>query len=647
MATVQSWDRDEFKKQMAKRLKRCKSHREQWEPQWRLNERTCYYDNSRRPDGVSVTEDNLIRIDGTNTAETTETEMAVNYAWKFLRFIHSQMSANPPSVLCRPTSTDPSDRSKADAADRLVRHAIYDEEMQELFDLANLKCLTYGTAWIKVVWDPNAGDTFEFDDKTSELTMQGDVRTYSPSTWDVWCDPDARCWKENRYLFERVRMPVDEAKFLWGQSADEIDRYMQASSDTNDSELEDWEDKEEVVEVYCYVEKALPVNGMAGRKACCLADGTLLGEPGKNDNPGQVLGFAIETDIDVPDQIYGKSFIEYVYKLQLLLNKLDTSFVDNIAAHNVVRMILPTGCEVEDESLSNSSWDYITITGNSATGPYFVPAAQLMPDAHKLRENLISAIQELAGVNDSMMGVQKREMSGFSMQTAIDAGNQTRRRLFNKYTACVRSVFTMYLAEVRENWSDPRKILVLGKEKAFEAADLSGADIDGGFDLVCEYGASLSLDPARRREEIMQLMPAFEKAGVPTKTILSMLKLNELEGMYDRMQMAADRQKEEFEEMVATGRYIEPKELQDHAGRLDYAYMYLESAEYKYLASDAQGMIEKQVLAREQLAKQAALKGQAGQPPAAGAGPVGGLPAAAPAQMAPAPETVPQAPAVA
>jgi hypothetical protein len=625
MATVQALSRGDLKPYLCKRLKRAKKYRERLEPQWRLNEKTAYYHNSREPDGVTLTEDNLIRIDGTSTADTESTEMAVNYSWKFLRFIHSQMSTNPPSVVCRPTSSDPGDRNKADAADRIVRHAILDQDMPELFDQGNLKCLTYGTGWFRVMWDPDAGDTFEFDGDSGELTMAGDVRVYSPSTWDVWIDPDAKCWRDVRYVFERITMPLEEAKFRFQGEIEDIEKFVKTRG-TDESELDDWQERDDVVEIFYYVEKALPINGMAGRMAFCLEDGTILGEPSKNTNPGEVLGFAIETDIDVPDQVYGKSFIEYVYKLQELLNRLDTNFVDNIAAHNVVRMVLPQGCEIEDESLSNSAWDYVTITGNAGNGPYYAPAASLMPDAHKLRENLISAIQELAGVNDSMMGVQKREMSGFSMQTAIDAGNQTRRRLFNKYTACVRDVYRMYLAQVRENWKDPRKILVLGKEKAFEAADLSGADIDGGFDIICEYGASLSLDPARRREEIMQLMPIFEKAGVPTKTVLTMLKLNELDGMYDRMGRAADRQREDFEEMIATGKYIEPKELQDHAGRLDYAYDWLESAEFKYLDDEAKGLIERHVLEREQYAAKAATKGQAGAPTAAPGLPATGQP---------------------
>ena len=621
MPKVQAWSAEDFKKNLAKRLKYAKKYRENLvEEQWRRNERCAFYWNGRSPAQVTLTDDNLTVFEDASVEGTTDTpECTISFAWKFLRFIQSQMSANPPSVIARPTSTDPSDREKADAADRIARHAYQDKDMQEVFDLANLKCLTYGTGWIKVVWDADAGDTFDFEQETGNLIMTGDILVYSPSTWDVWIDPDARTWRDCRYVFERIEMPVEEAHFRWSAHKEEIDKFVKKRhTDVNRSEIgSDFREGEEIVEVYAYTEKGLPINGTAGRQAFCLEDGTVLGKPTKNQNPGAVLGYAMETDVDIPDQVYGASFIQWIERLQDLLSRLDTSIVENVAAHGVVRFILPEGCEIEEESLSNSSWDYVKITGNAGTGPYFVDPAQLMPDIHRLRENLISGMQELAGVNDAMFGKTNREVSGFSLQTMISAGSEIRRRLFNKYTLMVRDVYRMYLANARTYWSEPRTIVVLGKEKAFESAEFSSADVNGGYDFHVEYGASLSLDPARRREEIMQLLPHFEKAQLPTKTILRHLRLNELENLYDRMEVSGERMKEIISEMLAKHTYIPPRELQDHAGMLDYAYSYLMSSDFKYLPEEDKELVEQHVREREQLAAK-------GAAPAGGAAPVGG-----------------------
>jgi hypothetical protein len=362
---------------------------------------------------------------------------------------------------------------------------------------------------------------------------------------------------------------------------------------------------ESKVDIYEYYEKGLPLNGMAGRHVWFLEDGTLLREPGKNPHYKAQLPYHIFTYIDVPNQVYGKSTVEYVARLQQMLNRLDSSILDAIQAHGVVRMALHETTDLQDKNISNSSWDWIKWSGNHE--PKFVSPPALMNDIWQFRTQLVTAIQELYGINDSMLGIQRREQSAVSQQTAIEAGTMIHRRLFKKYAGFVEGIYKSYLGLVKENWDEPRTILVLGKEKAFEATDLRGADISGGFDLVVEYGASLPLDPNMRREAIMLLMEPLKEAGMSMKQILSLMKLNDLESMYDRMEMSADRQREIFEEMTANSdkglaAYIEPRELEEHQGMLEYAYDFVMSSEYKYLEDDAKALIDQHIKDREQLA---------------------------------------------
>jgi hypothetical protein len=178
----------------------------------------------------------------------------------------------------------------------------------------------------------------------------------------------------------------------------------------------------------------------------------------------------------------------------------------------------------------------------------------------------------------------------------------------------VEGIYKDALGLIRENWDTKRTILVIGKEKAFLAMDLEGADIAGGYDVVAEYGTALPIDPNMRRESIMLMWDKFIAAGLSAKQLLSYMKLNDVEGIHDRNEMAADRQREIFEEMEARFKkamedgtdyqeaYIQPADLQDHAGRLEYAYDYLESSEFKYLEEELQELIKQHVREREELA---------------------------------------------
>jgi len=256
-----------------------------------------------------------------------------------------------------------------------------------------------------------------------------------------------------------------------------------------------------------------------------------------------------------------------------------------------------------------------------------MPLPSAMPS---FREQLHVGIDDTMGVNESMFGIQKREQSGFAMQYATQQGNIIRRRLFNKLVKLTEAVYKDYLNIIKENWKETKTITVLGKEKAFEVIDISGADIDGGFDIVVEYGTSLSLDPITRREEILTLMPLFEKAGIQPRALLQMLKLNELDGAYDLLQLANDRQREIFEEMIANNIYIPPEELQDHGNMLAFSYYYLMTSEFKYLAEEHKELIKRHIKEREQLAAQGvgAAQAEGGAPPPAA--PPGAPPGAPP-----------------
>lgn len=618
MPKIVVWDDELARRKLVNQLKAANKVIDPFLRQFEANEHTVFPDKA----------DGQVRYDFEDIYNTDmdSPEINVNYTLKNLRFIHAQMSANPPTVVPRPASSDNDDRRKADAADRLIRHAIRQYTVPEYVDKLTLNTLLYGFGFIKVVWDSMRGEVSEFDEETGEILMDGDICISVPHPSNIRLDHQAKCWEDVRYLYERIEMSVEEAVFRWPDKEQLIracaaKKRGDGSNDRNVSE-------EDMVEFWEYHEKGMPINGMLGRFTVCTEDGQLLepvrahpnrfsppldsldkkmkleaeqaGVEWKRRPPVAHLPYGYLSDIDVPDSVYAKSFVEYEVDLQNALNRLDTVTLDNLEAHGVGRMILPEGSEIADDAISNSPWDVIKITGTQP--PHFMQGLQLPPDMTTFRDRLVNGIDEHAGINASMMGQMERETAGFALQYATNQGNLIRRRLFNKYVAVVEWLYKAFVNLVRKHWQEPRIIKTIGKEHAFEARDIKSADVDGGFDFVAEYGNSLSLDPMTRREEIMQMMPMFEKAGIDPKTLMRMLKLNELEGMYDLLELSALRQREIFEEIIESEQYIAPEELQEHAGMLDYAYQYIMSSEFKYLPEEVRELIKTHVREREEMA---------------------------------------------
>lgn len=662
---VISWTEKEATYELYQRLRLAKDFRIKLEPQWRENEEMLYNAIGFR-DNVTGTEvvnyaNNAEQGDG---SDQDALDVGVNYIFRHWRFIHAQMSANPPTVQIAPTSSDTADKNAARAADDLVNYARKQYNMQERFDECAGKVLSKGTGWLKISWNPFIGEAArtETDENGDEhITMTGDVDVYSPSTWDVWVDPDAKCKDAIRYTFERTTLPLEEAISMFPEVEKELRSYSK-TRDTNGG-TSFWRARNrqsgtrDLIDIYEYTEKKLPINGMVGRHAYHLEDGTLLRPMQKNPHYNRMLPLHPLTDIDVEDQVYGKSFIEYEVPIQDTINRMDNAMYDNVKNHSAIRMFAPEGCELEDEAISDSPVEIIRGKGN--VPPHFINPPSSLQDGVRLRDKLEAGGESTAGVNESMFGEVNRRMSGFSMQTAINAGNQVRRRLFNKYTNQVENVYKDFLGIVQKHWTIKKTIKVIGVGGAVRVVAYKGADIASGWDLTANYGASWSLDPASRREEIMEMMPHLKEAGWSMQKILGELRLNEVRDIHDRLQLAEDYQSEIFEEMIAKfniGMPIleVPKKYQDHAGMLEYAYEYTMKPEFRQLPEDLQELIKEHIRLREEMSTAEAVNPQGGAGGGAGMAPVmgdmgmatGGLPAPAMGAgvPAPAPAPVPQPP---
>jgi len=649
MMKVINWDSpDVAKVELKRRLQNSYKARVDIERAWREAERIIYTI-------VNVDESGAEKValgDGTGVddALTSQPRVSVNTAFKNYRFLHSQMSANPPTVVCRPTSGDLKDHRAADAADRLIRYAIRKYQLQEVMDRCTGHVLLYGTGFIKTVWNPDAGDILEFNPETMELLAEGDIEVSVPNPWNVYIDPDASTWDKIRFIFEKMYITYEDACLMFPGKEELLQRLRNktTSEGTTSAPLESEptptflkQQHFDVIEIYQYWEKGLHINGMQGRFCYCTFDGDVLSDSvgpsparfaqvknklgdglEKDEFEVAILPYATMTDIDNPTSTWGRSTVVYQSPLQDIHNALVNTMIENARAHGVARLIMHEDTTVADDSFTNSPYDIVRWTGTRP--PEYQPPMALPAVINDLIAEMAKGIDDMAGVNESMFGQQSREQSGFSMQYATNQGNMIRRRLFNKFTLLVETMFKHYLDNVRKHWDIEKTIHVLGKEKAFESLDIKGSDIEGGFDLVVEYGASLSLDPVSRRQELITMMPLFEQAGVDPRDLLRLVKLSELEGAYDLVQMAADRQQEVFDVIISTGKAVPPREMQDHANMLKYAYGFLMGATYRDLDPFLQQLIDEHVKAREQLAAKGP---QPGSPAGAGTAAPGGGPA--------------------
>lgn len=672
----------QVKSRLAKRIRAARDYRKKMlEETWRSNERAAYggYD-----DVESLQQAVKALVEDTADFDLGET-IEINYAFRNLRFLHAQMSANPPVATPRPESSDLEDQRAANAADQCMQWFLRQLNLQEVVDLVALDCLVYGTGIARTGFNPNAGDIVDFDEESGELELEGEIEVVRVSPWRFYIDPAAEVWDRGfgaRYVLEEIELTEDEVKSQFpdkwnlfrahrGSKSSPGGSGMESGSIVGRSALssDQTEQREDKYTFFAYFEPGFPENGMLGRFLYCFEDGTPITAPTVNPNMRRpapslaqrkkfretgvepkrkpataYLPYHLLTDIDVPGMVWGRSFLQYAAPSQNLMRSIDSAMLEAVKVHGVARMVLPPGAKIAEDSLSNSNVDVIQIEDEGNGEIKFVNPPGLPPAMTELRTNVRQGVDDMAGMNESMLGQTSREQAAALMQYAVNQGSMIRRRLFNKYVLFIESMYRGLLSLAIQHWDDAKMIKVLGEEGAFDVVELRGIDLDGGYEIVTEYGTSLPLDPQARRDEILKLMPIYKDAGLDPKVLVANLKLADLKGDEDVIELARRRAKEIVDTIIAK-RVAGPKPRygQDAAGMLAYCRQYVMTSSYFALDDFYKDLIEQWM---QQLAQQAASE-EPGTP-GAGAGAVtpatgaGGLPAT-PVSAATPPGTPPPA----
>jgi hypothetical protein len=659
MIKVIKWDdRKKVDKLLTKRLTDAKEYRRKvCEHKWRQNEITIF-----EPGGLHNTAESDVgffdidsALQSLSMAEINTPD--VNYVYRHVKFLHSQLMANPPVVQPRPNSTEMKDKRAAESADALIHYGIRQYKFKKVFELDTFNCMTYGLGWIKICWNPAKGKIIGFDDKKGLMRVEGDIDLRSKSPWDIWVQPAKEDWDDIDYVFERVWYTEEELEMV-----PEFDKHAialikkEGERKSQQDEASAWSDKylcgndlqEELYSVYWYWEKGTLSNGYLGRYVPCLCSGKTLAPVKPNPHrfvPSEVVeekenGDVAEADLyemaklpfhplqgdKVSGMFYANTFVSYEKAIQDMINKLDHLTMENIEANGSLVLAVTENSGVDEESINDGGAYQVVRVSNMAEKPSFINPGGQMPDIQFFRDKLKAAGEDMAGLNESMFGQQSREQSGLSMEYAVSQGNLVRRNIFEHYVQQVEEVYKDYIDIIRTHWNTSRTIRVLGKEKAFEEYTIKGSDVSGGFDFAVEYGTSMFLDPVLRRQEYMQNIQMYQGMGVDPKALLENMEMGHLPSLHDSQRAWKRRQMEIFEQMIANDIYIKPEEMQDHQAMIAAAYEYLSTGEFRDLKEDDKKLIRQHIRDREELAKSSIAGGQGGGAPQAPA-PGGAAPA--------------------
>jgi len=481
---------------------------------------------------------------------------------KAVFFLHSKLCISDPVVQAVPRKQDSSTKRATEYAQIYLPYMRKRMNLQEKAESGPyLNTCIYGSGIFYNGFDPEGGSVpfDEFPTDPAELEkklltgfkMEGDYDLRDVHPRKFFPDSAATHRLDIRHTFEEWELPFEEAMYRFNGTDQQniLRQHHKAFRDTDPLEKSG---SRNTIKLYVFFQKGAPWNGFLGSHAILVdPESPKLIHRGPNFFRHRQIPYNILTDVDVPNNVLGMSRIVYAYQAQLAINNLLYLITKNIALFGGNKLLLPEGA-LNQEALNNSLDDVVFY--NAATGgkPEQIRTGNVTTDVWRAYEIHKNYINNIYGMNEFSQGQIPRELSSYAVQFAIEMDDKYRIRLFNKKKAFLRDIHYMGLENTKQYMTEQRRLNIAGLEKFTDDGYFNAANLEGDYDIDCEFGPYLPVDPAARKQQILEFIKSgfFEKAGGNMKKAASLLVDGSMLDVKEEFEQSPKRQITEIDRII-------------------------------------------------------------------------------------------------
>lgn len=480
------------------------------------------------------------RVDpyGTEIDELDEDEAVETH--NIIRPVHRAAIASSlrqlPSVEIAANSADPRAQVRAESVERACKAVSHNgvidwEEVLRAVSWAH----TAGLGWIKMVWNPDAGrkvrsvdgqpvepvgeDPFGYP--IFEQRYDGELETQFVPSCDALPNPDARCFREIRYISHVRLLPEDVLmdRFPEDYYGKEIKGFDTGALHDAQQEFrwlqqEGWSDRGargELAELVEYWE--MPTNKYPNGRYALFSGDVLIHigpnwlEPkripfvpfyGANQNPGSLYPDGVVADLISP---------------QVSINRGYSKMREHIDKINNVHVLVPNLSGIDTNTWSDKPGSIIKYARGFP--PTFVNPPQIGADMFRWVGELKDSSSLLSGYGDYARGYQGNVSSGRQLLIAHEKEQATREPDMIMMRKSFYMLYEQILMGMQQFYDDGRMMKVMGPDGAWEQQEFSAEDFDILDDVVPEIYSAAPTSPAVKFTETIELMSAGVLSDTP------------------------------------------------------------------------------------------------------------------------------------
>lgn len=441
--------------------------------------------------------------------------LTINRIGSFVESRQAKLIKNRPIPRVIPNSNEPEDTYGATNADKALLHIWREVDSEAEQDKLTMLMLITGTAFVETLWDPTAGDVMKVEKKSEdgldlildedgvvdeEEVFMGDVSSKALSAFSIIPANDSVPEVKNQeWIIKRTHMSIIDVETLYPHLIGKIKR----------------EDKEASFTEYEKIVQRLssPVFHSTGLGADLARDSlnsqvlvkTMYIKPNYQYKKGVVIVTIgdLLAMIDVWPNDYGRknvypvvkfmervnglhfwaqATIERLISIQKAYNKLKQQKAKNAALMANLKWMVPKGAQLMEEALNDEEGEVVEYNPAVAE-PHAAQIAPMPAYVTELARELITDFRDVGGQRESSVTPPPNLTAGVAMQIAAEMSDEIMGPIVKRYGTSLAAVATQQLMIADQEWTDPRKIKVLGDGGEIAVMWMNNLDLKHNTDV--------------------------------------------------------------------------------------------------------------------------------------------------------------------
>lgn len=421
----------------------------------------------------------------------------VNHFRNLARHMLVMITSNRPVFKARAINTDARSMSQAYLADGILDYYMREKHLEDVLKDSVEMAIVLGAAFVKMEWNATAGEPFDADPDTGEVTYEGEIEFTKVSPFDVVFDGTKDTWdqdwvmcRSSRNRYDLVAKYPEYEEQILGLPTKDVSMGLSTSVFSND----------ETDDVYIYEFYHRRSEAVPGGRYMLFLDRDIVLLDTKLPYR-QVPVFRISAS-DIMGTPYGYSPMFDVFPIQEGINSLYSTIMTNQNANGVQNIWIQPGSDINVESLGGG----MNVI-ESQTKPEPLQLTATPKEVFDFLSTLIQSAETISGVNSVARGNPEASLkSGTALALVQSMSLQFISGLQQSYVRLMEDVGTALISILKDFAMTPKTVALVGKNNRPLLKEFTGESVSAINRVIVDVGNPLANSTAGKVQMAEQML---------------------------------------------------------------------------------------------------------------------------------------------